>query len=297
MSDHRSREILPGAVFVSLCFVWGSTWLAIKVGLSFLPPLTFAGLRFLVASAILFVYGMARKTRLPTDRFSWKIMSFLSITQIVVAYALAFWGEQYLTAGLTALLFATLPFFVAALAHFVIPGERFTLWKMAGMLVSFVGVAIIFSRELAITGNSFWGGLAVIASAASAACANVVGKKYSEAISPTINVIVQIGIGAIVLSIAGITMEHGLPITLNFESLFAILYLAAAGSAFGFVALYWLFTKMEVTKTSVFTFITPIVAVLLGWLLLGESVDLNVAVGGALILAGVVLVNRSPIAG
>jgi len=297
LPDRRSREILPAAVFTSLCFVWGSTWLAIKVGLSSLPPLTFAGLRFLVAAGILLVYAMARKVEFPTDRFSWKVMSFLSITQIVFAYALAFWGEQYLTAGLTALLFATLPFFVAALAHFVIPGERLTVWKIVGMLVSFLGVTIIFFRELVITGNSFWGGLAVIASAASAACANVVGKKYSEAINPTINVVVQIGFGSIILSMAGITVERGLPITLNSESLFAILYLAVAGSAFGFVALYWLFTKMEVTKTSLFTFITPIVAVLLGWLLLGEKVDLNVALGGALILAGVILVNRSPMAG
>jgi probable blue pigment (indigoidine) exporter len=83
---------------------------------------------------------------------------------------------------------------------------------------------------------------------------------------------------------------------LNVESLFSILYLAAAGSAFGFVALYWLFTKMEVTKISLFTFITPIVAVLLGWLLLGERVDLTVALGGSLILTGVILVNRTPAA-
>ena len=76
--------------------------------------------------------------------------------------------------------------------------------------------------------------------------------------------------------------------------MFAILYLAVAGSVFGFLALYWLFTRMEVTRISLFTFITPIVAVLLGWLMLGERVDPNVAVGGSLILVGVVLVNQAP---
>ncbi len=296
MSNHSSNEILPVAVFASLCFVWGSTWLAIKVGLGYLPPLTFAGLRFVIASAILLVYSITRRLQFPTDRLSWKIMLFLALTQITLPYALVFWGEQYLTAGLTSLLFATLPFFVALYAHFVIPSERITVWKIVGMLVSFLGVAIIFSGELVTASYSFLGGVAVIASAASAACANVVGKKYSDVINPTFNVVVQNGIGAIILTIVGITLERGFPVTLNMESLFSIFYLAAAGSAFGFVALYWLFTKMEVTKISLFTFITPIVAVLLGWLLLGERVDLTVALGGSLILTGVILVNRTPAA-
>jgi len=122
----------------------------------------------------------------------------------------------------------------------------------------------------------------------------VIGKKYSQSIDSTANVVVQSGIGAIVLITAGFILEPGAPLSFGPVSLFALLYLAVVGSAFGFLALYWLFTCMEVTKASLFTFITPIVAVLLGWLLLGEKVDVNVALGGSLILLGVVLVNRTP---
>ena len=121
----------------------------------------------------------------------------------------------------------------------------------------------------------------------------MIGKKHSGVINVTVNVAVQNGIGAIILTIAGFTIERGHAVTLNLESVLSIVYLAAAGSAFGFVALYWLFTKMEVTKISLFTFVTPIVAVLLGWLLLGEKVNLTVALGGSLILTGVMLVNRT----
>ncbi len=294
MAASRSGEILPGIVFGSLCFVWGSTWLAIKVGLGSLPPLTFAGIRFIIAWVLLLAFALARKTEFPRDKGSWRVMLFLGLTQISFPYALTFWGEQYMTAGLTSLLFATLPFFVVVFAHFMIHGERVTAWKLIGMLVSFIGVTIIFSRELMLTTSSFWGGVAVIAASGSAACANVVGKKYSHSINPTVNVVVQMAVGAILLTAAGLALERGVPLRFDQTSVFAVLYLAVAGSAFGFVALYWLFTRMEVTRISLFTFITPIVAVLLGWLMLGERVDLSVAVGGSLILMGVVLVNHAP---
>jgi drug/metabolite transporter (DMT)-like permease len=86
-------------------------------------------------------------------------------------------------------------------------------------------------------------------------------------------------------------------LNLDYTSVFAVLYLAVIGSTLAFAALYWLFTRMEVTRISLFTFITPIVAVLLGWLVLGESVDVNVAIGGSLILVGVMLLSRAPATG
>jgi len=293
MRNQTLGGLLPGLVFGSLCFVWGSTWLAIKVGLGSLPPITFAGIRFVIAAVLLSTYAVAKRIEFPKDMTSWRVMIFLSLTQIAVPYALAFWGEQYMTAGLTSLLFATLPFFVVVFAHFMIPNERLSARKVLAMLLCFIGVTIIFSRELMFTADSLWGGIAVIASAGLAGCANVVGKKYSESINSTVNVVVQMGVGSILLTIAGLLLERGAPLRFDNASVFAILYLAVIGSAFAFVALYWLFTRMEVTRISLFTFITPIVAVLLGWFILGERVDLNVATGGSLILVGVVLVSQA----
>jgi drug/metabolite transporter (DMT)-like permease len=293
MRNRTIGGLLPGLVFGLLCFIWGSTWVAIKVGLGSLPPITFAGIRFVIASCLLGSYAIVRKIEFPRDTKSWRVMLFLSLSQIAVPYALVFWGEQYMTAGLTSLLFATLPFFVVVFAHFMIPGERVTVLKVLAMLLCFVGVAVIFSRELILTLNSFWGGIAVITSAGVAGCANVVGKKYSELINSTVNVVVQMSVGAILLVAVGLLLERGASLNFDPTSVFAILYLAVIGSTFAFAALYWLYTQMEVTRVSLFTFITPIVAVLLGWLILGERVDLNVAAGGSLILVGVVLLNRA----
>jgi len=294
MGNYSHGEFLPALVFGSLCFVWGSTWLAIKVGLGSLPPLFFAGIRFVIAWGLLLTYALAMRIEFPSDKATWRVMLFLGLTQITLPYALVFWGEQYVTAGLSAVLFATVPFFVALFAHFVIPNERLNAWKLAGILVSFIGVTIIFSRELMFTDNSFWGGLALILGAGSAGCANVVGKKYSQSINPIVNVVVQMGVGALLLMVGGILLERKVTMSFNQTSILAVLYLAVAGSAFAFVALYWLFTRMEVTRVCLFTFITPIVAVILGWLILGEKMDLNVALGGSLILVGVILVNQMP---
>jgi drug/metabolite transporter (DMT)-like permease len=294
MRNRTFGGLLPGLVFGSLCFVWGSTWLAIKVGLGSLPPLTFAGIRFIIASSLLAGYVVAKRIELPRDAGTWRIMIFLSLTQIAVPYALTFWGEQYMTAGLTSLLFATLPFFVVIFAHFMIPGERLTPLKVLALFVCFIGVTIIFYKELIPSLASLSGGIAVIVSAGSAGCANVVGKKYSQSINSAVNLVVQMGVGAILLIAAGLLLERGVQMNFGPVSVFAIFYLAVVGSAFGFAALYWLFAHMEVTRTSLFTFITPIVAVILGWLILGENVDINVAIGGCLILVGVILVNQAP---
>jgi len=268
--------------------------LAIKVGLGSLPPLTFAGIRFVIASCLLAGYVVVKRIEMPRDSSTWRVMIFLSLTQIAVPYALTFWGEQYMTAGLTSLLFATLPFFVVIFAHFMIPGERLTSRKVLALLICFIGVTIIFYKELMFSLTSLSGGIAVIVSAGCAGCANVVGKKYSESINSAVNLVVQMGVGSILLIAAGLALERGTQMSFGYVSVFAILYLAVVGSVFGFVALYWLFAHMEVTRTSLFTFITPIVAVVLGWVILGESIDLNVAVGGCLILVGVVLVNLTP---
>jgi len=294
MRNYSLGELLPALVFGSLCFVWGSTWLAIKVGLGSLPPLLFAGIRFMIAWGLLLAYALVMRINFPVDKTSWRVMLFLGVTQIALPYALVFWGEQYVTAGLAAVLFATVPFFVALFAHFIIPDERLTAWKLSGILVSFIGVTIIFSRELMLTDSSFLGGLALIVAAGSAGCANVVGKKYSRSINSIVNLVVQMGVGALLLTAGGIIFERNVSLNLGQTSVLMVLYLGVIGSAFAFVALYWLFTRMEVTRVSLFTFITPIVAVVLGWLILGEKVDLNVVVGGSLILLGVILVNQMP---
>src|SRR2546423_9983365 len=139
-------------VWLILCGIWGSTWLFIKLGLADLPPLTFAGIRFLLASIILSAMILARGVRWPRSRHDWLLIAIVGFLQFSLNYGLVFWGEQHISSGLAAVLQSTFPVFGMVIAHFYLPYERMTPAKVAGVLLGVTGVAIIFSNQLAIAG-------------------------------------------------------------------------------------------------------------------------------------------------
>ena len=287
------RPRAPGAVFAALCFIWGSTWLAIKIGLEFLPPFLFAGIRFATATLCLLIVTKLLRAHVPRDRSSWMIMAFLGIFQIGLPYGLVFWAEQYVSSGLAAVLFATMPFFVVLFAHFMVD-EKLTRLKVIGMGASFVGLILIFWRDMVVAqgliGNTaLYGGLAVVGSAVSGALASVVGKQHAERIDPAANVLVQSLIGTIALTSIGLITQENAVFNFTLVSVLAVLYLGIVGSALAFVGMYWLLAKTTATNVSLVTFITPILALILGWVVLKEVPDPNVGGGAMLILVGIYL--------
>jgi drug/metabolite transporter (DMT)-like permease len=233
---------------------------------------------------------------MPTDWSAWWLMGFLGIFQLTIPYGLVFWGEQYISSGLSAVLFATLPFFVALLAHFFLD-EKLTQVKVAGIAASFAGLIVIFWRDLSAEGfttsTPFLGALAVVLSSVSAATANVVAKKYADKIDPSFNVLIQSAICSILLSSFGLMLESNVHLDFTLVAVGAILYLGVVGSALAFVGLYWLLTRTTATNTSLLAFFTPILALLLGWLVLGEVPDQSISIGTVLILAGVYLTLKT----
>src|SRR5205814_8701389 len=140
-------------VWLILCGIWGSTWLFIKLGLVDLPPLTFAGIRFLLASLILSALILARGVRWPRSRHDWSLIAIVGLLQFTLNYGLVFWGEQYIPSGLAAVLQSTFPAFGLVIAHLYLPYERLTTREVIGVLMGVVGVAIIFSDQLTIAGH------------------------------------------------------------------------------------------------------------------------------------------------
>src|SRR4029453_6898001 len=123
----------PRLVWLVLCLIWGSTWLFIKLGLDDLPPFTFAGIRFVIASAILFAIIKARPLSFPRTRADWILLAVTGVLSFSLNYGLLFWGEQYISSGLAALLQATIPAFGLVIAHFYLPGERMTWARIIGV--------------------------------------------------------------------------------------------------------------------------------------------------------------------
>src|SRR5215203_3108580 len=140
-------------VWLVLCGIWGSTWLFIKLGLEDLPPFTFAGIRFVIACAILFAIIKIRRIELPRAKRDWILLAITGVLAFGVNYGMVFWGEQYVSSGLAALLQATIPAFGLVFAHFHLPGERLTWARSGGVVLGVCGVGVVFSNQLAIAGS------------------------------------------------------------------------------------------------------------------------------------------------
>lgn len=288
---------LPWAVFTACSIIWGSTWLAIKAGLETIPPFTFVGIRYIIATMALAAIVKLFHARFPRDRLSWGIMLFLGIFQMSLPYGLVFWGEQYISSGLASILFATNPFFVVVFANFIVRNEKMTPFKILGVISSFLGMIIIFLPD--ITGlqslavqTSLFGGLALVASAALSGLSSVIVKRFASRIQPATNVFVQSSIAAIALSCIGLATETNVPKSFTLTATAAVIYLAVFGSAIAFVGQYWLLTRTTATNVSMMAFITPIIAIVLGWAILQEVPSVYSSAGGALILVGVYLTAK-----
>jgi drug/metabolite transporter (DMT)-like permease len=279
-------------VFLLLCCIWGSTWLFIKLGLRDLPPLSFAAVRFLLASIILFAIVAARRASLPRGRTEWVLIAQTGVLAFGLNYGLLFWGEQHISSGLAALLQATIPVFGMLFAHAYLPGERLNAWKMAGALLGVVGVGVIFSNQIgAEGGRALWGSAAVVAGAVFVAYANVLVKARGLRLEPSVLAAGQMACGFVVLACAGLWLE-GNPLNFHWTALAvtSLVYLTLVGSVTAFLLFYWLVRRVDVTKTMLIALVTPLAAVLLGMLVLGEELTWRTFVGGALIMSGIGLV-------
>jgi drug/metabolite transporter (DMT)-like permease len=286
-------------VWLVLCGIWGSTWLFIKLGLEDLPPFTFAAIRFIIAVAIVFSIIRIRGLALPRARADWILLAVTGILSFGFNYGLVFWGEQYITSGLAALLQATTPAFGLVFAHFNLPGERLSWTKIGGVVLGVFGVAVVFSNQLAVAGRQALAGcVALLLSSIFVAYSNVLVKKHGKNLNPAIMTAGQMLFGLLLLLVASITLE-GNPLRYHWTpmAVIALMYLAIVGSVIAFLLYYWLILNMDVTKSMLIALVTPVVAVILGMIVLNEEFGWRTLAGGAMIMLGIAFIvvrkNRS----
>ena len=279
-------------VFCLLCFIWGSSWLAIKIGLEDAPPLKAAGYRLVIGIPFILLITGKRFFRIKLDLKDWLFLSGLGILNFGFAYYFIYWAEQYISSGLTSILFSTFPLFVAAYSRFYLPEEQLTWKRILGMILGISGTAIIYSEQISFSwGRPFVAMLAVTAGAAMIALVTVKAKQYLVRGEPVAVTVVQMIPAMILLLAMSFVLERDRPFVPTTRSVGALLYLSCVVTTVAFLSYYWLLKREQAIRLTAIALVTPVIAVFLGWVVLSESITILQGIGAVIVLSGVRLVT------
>lgn len=267
-----------------MCAIWGTTWLVIKIGLHYLPPVAGAGIRFVVAGLALYAVALLRGGLPPLWQTPWKVVAVLSVFLFGLNYLLTYTAETRLNSGLVAVLFGVLPFFTFAFGRYLI-AERTTPRTWTGALLAFAGVAVI-SLAGGIEGSALYA-LAAVGAAASSAFANVYAKRHAHH-KPLVLLAPAMLLAGIVMSVAGAVFERpDWHRALELPSVGAVLYLALLGSGVAFFLNLWLLARIQAWVVGLSALIIPVLAVIVGVVFGAERFGGRELAGAALVIAGV----------
>ncbi len=278
------------SVYAIACLIWGSTWMAIRIGLDSLTPFISAGLRFLFASFFILFFMKIRKMKIQKDKISVKLYLAMGFFSFVIPYGLVYWGEQYIPSGLASVLFAINPFFVALFSYYLLSQEKITIYKIAGMITGFTGIVIIFSEDIFNTTAFYvWGMAAIILSALIQGWIQVTIKKHGQHLNPFSMNFYPMLLAGISLLLIGFLTEDIKKITIDEKAVVSVLYLAFFGSMIVFTCWYWLLKRVNVIVLSLIAFITPVIALILGIVFLNEALTIKHLTGSLFVLAGLLI--------
>jgi drug/metabolite transporter (DMT)-like permease len=293
----RKEKIAAYCAWAAVCFFWGTTYLAIRVGLETMPPMLFAGTRFLTAGVVVlaFMYGW-KGSRLPRGR-EWVDLSVVGLMLLGVGTGLVVWAEQWVPSGLAALLVATSPFWVAGLERARQDGERAGIRALLGMLTGFAGLVLLVAPGLfdaSLNGHYILGMIALQVACASWSAGSVYAKHHQTQVAPMMSAAVQMLVAGLALTMIGTVAGEWGKVGFSARSLTAFAYLIVFGSIVAYGSYTYAIQKLPLSIVSTYSYINPLIAVALGWLVLSEPLGWRVIAATAIILGGVALVKTAP---
>jgi drug/metabolite transporter (DMT)-like permease len=283
--------------FAIIYFVWGSTFLAIRIGVHEVPPLLFAAMRFFVAGFVLFGWMIARGEPSPTRR-QWMSVLLLALLIFLIDYGLLFWAEQRVPSGVAAVMLATIPVFIALSEILFLRTQRLTVRLAFALLVGIGGVAVLMSHSLNLGGSPIDGpgAVALIIASISWSIATVLARKLPLPPSKVMSSGAQMLAGGIMLTLAAAAFGefHNFhPSTVSSGAWLSLIYLIIAGSIIGFTAYVWLIHHESPTKVGTYAYVNPVVAVVLGYFFGGEPLGLRTILGTMFVLISVLVITTT----
>lgn len=300
LTIHKKGKRTKAVFALSLvCFLWGTTWIAAKEGVRYMPALQLAGIRQLLGGLCYVIFFLSKGAKLPKGK-EWIPVIILSLLNFTFSNGLSNWGVQYISAGLGAIMGAVFPLWLVVIGLFS-SSQKMPVKAIAGFLVGFAGICIIFYEHLHDFFNAdfrFGIFLSLIATW-TWAFGTLYTKKKAASFNPYFSLGLQMVISGSFLLLGTKTLNSPginifLPIAdIPFKAWLAIAYLVIFGSVIAFVAYLYALQNLPTEQASIYAYINPIVAVLLGWILFNERVTLFLVIGGAVTLLGVYIVNKT----
>ena len=296
-SAHPSRwKIL--LAFAIIYLVWGSTFLAIRVGVHEVPPLLFAAMRFFTAGIVLYVWMRVQGTASPTRR-EWISITLLASMIFVVDYGFVFWAEQRVPSGIAAVMLATIPAFTALAEILILRTQKLTVRLGIALLVGLAGVAVLVSRSVGFGDAPVEtaGAIGLVIASINWSVASVLTRKLQLPASKVMSSGAQMLAGGILLTATAAAfgeLRNFHPQAISTGAWLALVYLIIAGSIIGFTACVWLLHHESPTKVGTYAYVNPVVAVLVGYFLGGEALSPRTIVGTLLVLVSVVVITTTP---
>ncbi len=279
-------------LFGLISLFWGSSYLFIKIGIETLAPLTLIANRLFFGSLVLGTALVLSRAPIPRDRVTYGNLVVMAIFNIVVPFTLITWGERYIDSSLAAILQATTPLFTIVIASLALAEEAITTNRLVGLIVGFGGVVVLFSHGLSGgSTSSLPGEVALVLSSVSYALGNVFVRVRMKGFHPTVPAFFQVSIALLITSLLALILESPIHLPDTPRALFAVVWLGVFGSSLAYLIYFRLVHVLGPTRMSLITYVMPIVGIVLGVLVLDETIDARTIAGTAIILAGVGLVN------
>ncbi len=284
---------LDWALFVLLGFMWGSSYLFIRIGVEEgLRPLTLVMLRLLFGLAVLLLVAAVARPKLPTERRTIGHLIVMAVLNIVVPFWLITFGEQTVNSSLASILNATVPLFTIITAALFLHDEPITVNRLVGLGVGFVGVVLLTGQGLAaMAAGGGIGELALVLSSVSYAAGNVYARRNVRAVAPMAVAVCQVGFALLITTALAFTIENPLATDVTPRAAISVVWLGLMGSGLAYLVFFRMLSRWGSTRSSLVAYLIPIWGIALGVVVLNETVDVRVLAGTALVIGGVALVS------
>jgi drug/metabolite transporter (DMT)-like permease len=285
--------------WAAVCLIWGTTYLAIRISLESIPPLLMAAIRWIVAGGLLIAILALRGERLPRRR-AWPSLALLGVLLLGFGNGGVVWAEQTVPSGLTAVLVATSPFWMVGMDALMAGGERLTIRRVLGLVVGFAGIVMLVWPEIHVGegGRAFLGGviaaqIACVGWAIGSSYARHRGRGHAKDENVLATAAFEMLFGGLFLLAAGLVMHETARLTFTPRTAGALAYLIVVGAIGGFTAYAYALKHLPIATVSLYAYINPIIAVILGTVVLNEPFNARMAAAAAIVLAGMALVRTT----